>query len=286
MKKFIYSILGCALLFTACSDDETHITPSDISNVSHISRPGAVLLRWDVPADSNYFYVKVSYHDPWTNQNVLKLASVYSDTIVIDNMLKRFGKYSFTLQTVSSTGDLGTPLVYNHAESLARPAETTVSSTNELDLTESMLSTNSQETSEGPLANVLDGNVETFFHSRWSGNNRPWPAWIDINAGEPLSAFTFKYVTRNNGGKHKPKTIVVEGSNDGTNFTEIITLNEGLPSAAGATYNSPTIVVPNDGSYQYIRLKVTEVYEGTQWFCFAELGLSKCILSVYDPEKD
>lgn len=35
-------------------------------------------------------------------------------------------------------------------------------------LTADMLSTNAQEPSEGSLANLLDGNISTYFHSAWS----------------------------------------------------------------------------------------------------------------------
>ena len=38
-----------------------------------------------------------------------------------------------------------------------------------LELTADMLGTNAQEPSEGAIANLLDGNTGTFFHTRWSG---------------------------------------------------------------------------------------------------------------------
>lgn len=286
MKKILFTLLSCAIALTACNSNDDHITPSNISDITHTARPGALLLKWDVPIDSNYLYVKVSYHDPWTDKDIVKLASVYSDTIVISEMLQKFGDYTFTLQTFSSTGDGGTPIEYK-ASSLPRPAEQTVSSIEDITLTADMLSTNSQETKEGPIADMIDGNNATFFHSRWSGTDRPWPAYVQVELAEPVRAFIFKYITRNNAGAHKPQEIDVQVSNDGTNFTTVTSITEGLPTTASTEYASSPIVA--DQAYKYIRLLVKKTNQSDmsrQWFCMAELKLQKCEMSIYDPENE
>lgn len=59
----------------------------------------------------------------------------------------------------------------------------------------SMLDTHAQEPTEGPIADVLDGDINTFFHSRWS---EPIPDLHDfiVKLLEPVRKFAFSYTTR------------------------------------------------------------------------------------------
>lgn len=113
MKKIGLYILGAAALFNlaSCTDANEYEMeipsgnelPTDISNVRALAAPGQIILKWDVPADSNYFYVQTTYTDPSTKKLVNKKASVYSDSLLIDNMLLRYGEIEFTVQTFSKT---------------------------------------------------------------------------------------------------------------------------------------------------------------------------------------
>ena len=71
-----------------------------------------------------------------------------------------------------------------------------------LALTTALVSTNSQETSEGPMENLFDGETSTFFHSIW-GNGTMSPetyVYLDIQfpEGQALSTFTVKTIGREN----------------------------------------------------------------------------------------
>ncbi len=71
-----------------------------------------------------------------------------------------------------------------------------------LALTTELVSTNSQETSEGPMENLFDGETSTFFHSIW-GNGTMNPetyVYLDIQfpEGQALSTFTIKTIGREN----------------------------------------------------------------------------------------
>lgn len=62
-------------------------------------------------------------------------------------------------------------------------------------LTPAMLDTHAQEPTEGPIENVLDGDINTFFHTRWSN---PVPDLHDfiVYLSEPIQKFAFSYTTR------------------------------------------------------------------------------------------
>ena len=117
------------------------------------------------------------------------------------------------------------------------------------------LSTNAQETSEGPIASLLDNNLSTFFHSQWSGTGPDADHYlqVDLGEGKSLNSFSFSYSKRND--NNRPTTMVLSGSNDGTTFTTFTTLT-GLPTASNVTtYNSA--VIDCGASYRYLRFTVT-----------------------------
>lgn len=64
-------------------------------------------------------------------------------------------------------------------------------------ITAAMLSTNAQEPSEGPIANLLDGNVETFFHSLWSSTINE-KHYIQVTLPETYSKIWIRYCNRHN----------------------------------------------------------------------------------------
>ena len=59
-----------------------------------------------------------------------------------------------------------------------------------------MLSTNAQEPTEGPIANLVDGNSGSFFHTRWSSPLIALPHYIQIDFTEPHQDFVINYVNR------------------------------------------------------------------------------------------
>lgn len=119
--------------------------------------------------------------------------------------------------------------------------------------------TNAQEADEGPIADLVDGNNNTFFHSDYSGANSTdgLDHHITINLGEgnEVSSFTFGYVTRHNADTNYPETIEVYGSENGTGY-ELLTTVSGLPSGKTQTYNSGEAVVASK-FYSNLRFMVT-----------------------------
>ena len=104
----------------------------------------------------------------------------------------------------------------------------------------SQLYTNAQETSEGPIENLIDGDITTFFHSAWKADGAPntvivvdpeteeetevYPAhYISFDLLEqPQDAVTVKWYTRSNGNvQGRPVDVTVYASNDETEESEI-----------------------------------------------------------------
>lgn len=77
-----------------------------------------------------------------------------------------------------------------------------------VDLAATDFSTNAQEPSEGPMEGICDGDLTTFFHTRWSEKDLSTNEhWICVELPQTLSCFSFKYITRGTG--IAPKNIVV-----------------------------------------------------------------------------
>lgn len=105
----------------------------------------------------------------------------------------------------------------------------------------------------GGIAALVDNNTNTYFHSRWGGTavNAPHHIQIDLGDGNSINTFKFSYVAHN---APDPTTIVVSGSNDGTNFTPIDTITKDV-IAVSSTYTSK--VFESATAYRYLRFAVT-----------------------------
>ena len=138
-----------------------------------------------------------------------------------------------------------------------------------VELTADMLSSNAVEPSEGSLANLLDGDVETYFHSAWSvaveGSH-----YLQVALPAETTAFNFYYTTRSANGSAAPAKIIIEGSLDGVSFNKISTLTDGLPTGGKETYNSKIMV---GKPFKIIRFSVPENATGGNFFVWSEFGM-------------
>lgn len=135
-------------------------------------------------------------------------------------------------------------------------------------LTAGILSSNAVEPSEGSLANLLDGDIETYFHSAWSVEVEG-KHYVQVALPSEMTALAFKYTTRSTGGA-TPAEIIVSGSMDGATFSKIGILNEGLPTGAKATYNSAVMV---GKPFRHLRFTVQKNLEGGAFFVWSEFSL-------------
>lgn len=289
MKKiciYIFTLVAVAAGLASCNDYQAvdypaigSETPTAISNVVSTSLPGQIALKWKVPADSNYYFVRVSYFDHLTQKTITRVASVYKDTLLIPNTRAKFGEYEFKLQTFSRS-NVGGEVVTAKAVSGIAPTVVTVIK-NKIPLTATQLSTNAQEPTEGPIKNLLDNNMDTYFHTAWSVNI-PGPHWMQVDLTKTTSSFQFYFANRNN-TSNKPQTIDVLGSVDGTSWQLVQTINQGMPTGAKSEYTSPTInsTIP----YSKLRLVVQKTNNSSVYFTMSEFSVFEITTTIVDPEK-
>ena len=149
-------------------------------------------------------------------------------------------------------------------------------------LTADMFSTNlSGQTGEG-FEQMIDGNAGTFFHSTWNVSDPEEKArviathpYLDIALPEAMRRIRFGYTTRST-GEYWPVSLTLSASSDGQNWTEIkeLTTADGLPTGAGATYQSDIIDLGRN--YRHLRLFLNESAKRL-YMVFAEFQLKKVV---------
>lgn len=290
MKKIIYFFaIVTAILMIACSkDDVTAVEPSDISNITSEALPGEIVIKWDLPADENLEYIKISYFDHLTQKEAMRLASVYADSIVIPNTRKKFGEYNFTLQPYSKTITPGKVHTIT-AVSGAAIASYILGEDDpiEIDLTVDMLYTNAQEPNEGPIENLIDGDINTFFHTAWSVNIGA-PHYFQVNLENEVRAINYNFSTRvgNNGGD--VKRMKIEGSNDNEEWTEVAVHEYSLQDGSGYKINGESVLMPNE--FKHLRFTplarrgADPINNG--FFNMSEFNLFEMTVIIDDPEAE
>ncbi|MBR4297383.1 MAG: discoidin domain-containing protein [Bacteroidaceae bacterium] len=106
-------------------------------------------------------------------------------------------------------------------------------------------------TAEGEIANLLDGDPETYFQTARSGAEEQY-LLVDAGEGHSFKKFRFSYRTNKS---PFPYTIKVYGSNDNSDFTELETINN-LPIGADQSWTSSDI--SNETPYRYLRFNITK----------------------------
>ncbi len=280
--------LVATVVFSGCDknfeefDTSNAITgnPSSVSSLSSESLAGEILLKWEVPADSNYQYLQVSYYDYLTEENITNVASVYCDTMLIEDTRAKYGNYEFTFQTFNSKGD-GSAEQTLSAVSGAAEATVTYDAT-EITLSSDQLSTNSQEPSEGALENIIDGDASTFYHSIWSTTLVDFPLYIQVDLDEAIDDFQFYYQNRS-GSQYCPDDLQVQISEDGENWETIEEISSGLPSGSGSEYTSE--VFEPGHTFTHFRFNVVSTYDDASYFNMAEFKFYDVDISIDDPEE-
>ena len=152
----------------------------------------------------------------------------------------------------------------------------------EVELTADMLSTNKPSTSSSEsLANLLDGNPSTIFHSTWGSANNATVnvnAYIEIALPEQLENIQLYYKCRPQSG-YNPLIWEIYASNDGNNWKLIRTLDyiaDGMPrGGAGQEYTSPTISLGS--KYSYLRIVQTSGEYSKNHLALSELRVYNVI---------
>ena len=233
MKNIIYIILcSLAVLSLSRCQKENLPEPNPVSKITTSARVGGAVVKWVLPTDTNMRYIQVRYTK---NGRVIKTnASTYTDTCLITGLLNKID-YTFEVQSFNKNDVGGAILTAGPVKPIRRGIDTTYTYA-EIPLTAAMLVTYTQETSEGPKANLVDGNIATYWHSAWSGTTAPLPHWIQITFNSDLLFGGFQYWMRQGGAaSDRPTQWDVQTSPDGVTYTTVWTSLPGLvvdPSTA------------------------------------------------------
>ena len=144
------------------------------------------------------------------------------------------------------------------------------------------LSTNKQETGEGPIRNLVDGDKNTYFHSTWDANNEDKAyafLQIDLKSAHKdlLLDYTKRYnFTANKGYPIQFHVFATNTPNDEESWKDC-GYSKFLRYYNDNKQNGQTIVRLG-GDYQYIRLQVEktggmEKSKGNLYFALGELAI-------------
>lgn len=286
-------LMAVALVGTvaSCSDDDNTIPQVNIEESTVTidnSQPGKVVFNWTKPENPDYYYIKVEYDDPVKGHRVLN-ASSYADQITIDGLYAKYGELLYKFTAVSKDGG-EKALFTKTAKAGYVPAVIKDYEVGPIDLTAAQLWTDNQESSEGPIANLVDGNNGTYFHMSWSSPT-PWPHYIRVDLGKKVKGVSFWYKGRNNANNDNPKRMTIFASNNAgdtptaANAWEIGNLgSDVLPSGTAPEFTSEGLF--SEEGFQYLWLQINEAYSGKNWIALAELSVKEMTRSIYDPENE
>lgn len=274
---------------TSCSDDDQTLPKVNIEESSvtiDSKQPGKVVFHWTIPENPDYYYIKVTYDDPVKGHRVLN-ASSHADSLMIDGLYAKYGDLEYSFTAVSRNGG-EKPLFTKKAKAGYVPAVIKDFPIGTIKLSASQLWTDNQETSEGPIANLVDGNNATYFHMSWSAPS-PWPHYIRVDLGKKVKGVSIWYKGRNNANNDNPKQMTILASNEigdtpeEAKAWEIVKLTSTvLPKGTAPEYTSPGLFSENE--FQYLWLRVEASWSNKNWIALAELSIKEMSRSTYDPE--
>ncbi|MGY0036724.1 discoidin domain-containing protein [Pedobacter sp. NJ-S-72] len=130
----------------------------------------------------------------------------------------------------------------------------------------------SQETSgepapNGPVANVIDGNSATYWHTSWSANAASYPHQFVVDMGSVNTAKGLSITQRGNIQRTIKDAELWYSSTDGINFTKINSYTLGnIPGPQYFDFASPIAL-------RYFKFIAKSSWDGEQFAALAEIGL-------------
>ncbi|UIR55378.1 discoidin domain-containing protein [Sphingobacterium sp. SRCM116780] len=191
--------------------------------------------------------------DPVDVQVNYKLNGV-NKTAVVNASTETTGKLSFDvggnatiLNVTLSTDGSTSPVQIIPVKPLTEIAKT--GWTAEVSSTE-----NNEGAANGKGSSLIDGDINTYWHSNWSGPGSNYPHWFIIDFGQIETIGKFGMIRRHNNATGGFKTFNVEVSLDGQNWTEVgknLNFNSSDSPAAWQDYTLAAVKA------KYIRITMT-----------------------------
>lgn len=128
-----------------------------------------------------------------------------------------------------------------------------------IELTLDMLSSNAVEPSEGSIANLLDDNIGTYFHTLYSkASPGGKPHYLQIDLDEPVKLFSIEYTGRGGGGmggdvKRAGIWVSETGNDIDSEWTKaaVVTYDLSIPKDQHYKINEGVIMLEKE--YKHIR---------------------------------
>lgn len=283
-----WSLIILAILFSyACNKkvEENIQTPKKVEGVSAVPTVGGVLVKWNLPDSATYMYLEVSYM-----KNGKKIIQNVANTESSVEILGLLNKYEYTFEVKPFNRGINT-IVEGPVSITPTPvkpirrAVNTVTEYTKVPVTADMINAYTQETTEGPKSNLVDGNINSFWHSAWSANVQPLPHWIQLNFTSTKSIGAIKYYLRQNANSSGyPNQFGFETSTNGTTWTRVWTSSPGLSIADPATEKELTLDKNYDS--QYFRILILQTPGNTTFTHLGEISFYSTKAIVTDLEKD
>jgi len=290
-----YNIRLFALLFLAiaCKKEEIKMTkPPQLVSVEAEPRIGGALLKWEFPADNNYLYGQITYKKVGSKDpdKIYKInISPFADTIRIDGLINKYD-YVFNVQLFNqdkNTSIAGDIITSNSIKPIVRPSEVTYfpNELTKIQVTDNMVETYTQESSEGPKKNLFDGDKNTYWHTAWSANTAPLPHWIQLNFPQEEEIGVIKYFFRQNNSDEagRPKQWGIEISSDGKQWTRVFTSKDNLPTSNVAEEQS--LAFDKNYKSKFFRLMILK-NGGKSYTHLGEMNVYRMRSSIIDKEKE
>ncbi|PWS32870.1 discoidin domain-containing protein [Pedobacter paludis] len=134
-----------------------------------------------------------------------------------------------------------------------------------------VLGFDSQETSgEGPnngrAIYVLDGNINTFWHTQWQGASPKFPHWISIDMGSTKTIHGFSIMDRQGSSYDGAKNVIISTSSDGITWTDL------TPITLTATNAKQMVDVIPVNNVRYFKVTALNSMADGIFLSMAELG--------------
>lgn len=266
------------------------VRPPELTEVSTAARPGVVVLRWKWPAEQTKVgHAEVEYFDHARGDTARVSVLPPQDSVEVSNALARYGDYRFSISVVSSTGIAGTAKT---ATQKAEPVKPWAVREHPVEI-HGNLWTDSQQAGEGPIGNLTDGDVSTYFHMKWS-NPTAFPHYIVVDLGAEMDSVRFRYTTRDHQNCDHPREMDVllsqefdrSLSKEGQARTakSLSVEKDSLPQSSATGWRSP--VIADGQKFRYLWLKIKSSVSGENWIALSELSVSEVRYRLYDPEKE
>ncbi|MES7774644.1 discoidin domain-containing protein [Cutibacterium acnes] len=112
----------------------------------------------------------------------------------------------------------------------------------------------------GRASAAVDGNPNTFWHSRWEAPVATYPHTLTVDLGRKYALSAMRWVSRRGNPNGRVKTLVLEFSTDGSHWT-------GRQPVALPSSSYPTIVsLPKQADARYVRITMASPQDASQPF--------------------